>query len=52
LFSATSLGDNLVGVPVLTEDIMWTTHKSTKRAIYISKNLIPVGGRAESESED
>lgn len=51
-FSGTSLGDCLVEVPVLKEEELWTTDKATKKAIYSSKNFIPVGGRAGSESED
>jgi hypothetical protein len=51
-FSGTSLGDSLVEVPVLKEEELWATDKATKKAIYSSKNFIPVGGRAGSESED
>ncbi len=51
-FSGTSLGDSLVEVPVLKEEELWATDKATKKAIYSTKNFIPVGGRAGSESED
>ena len=51
-FPGTSVGDSLVEVPVLLEDELWQTSKATKKAIYSSKNFIPVGGRAGSESED
>jgi hypothetical protein len=52
LGSGTRLGDSRVEVPVLKEEDLWATDKATKKAIYSSKNFIPVGGRAGSESED
>ena len=52
VFLRRQLGDSLLEVPVLSEEKVWCTDKATKRAIYNSKNFIPVGGRAGKESED